>query len=128
LRCARDKIDAAILAQLHASGFLPTVWIADERTLALRRQVARRTQIVRHCTRLKNEIHAVLASHLIPHCPATDLFGCKGRAWLSEQPLPMDERIGVEQRLRELDRLGQDLAAFEQQLCASVLEQGGTTL
>lgn len=35
-----DKIDAAVLAQLHASGFLPEVWIPDERTRALRRQDA----------------------------------------------------------------------------------------
>ena len=34
-----DRIDAVVLAQLYASGFLPEVWIPDERTLALRRQV-----------------------------------------------------------------------------------------
>jgi transposase len=32
-----DKIDAAVLAKLHASGFLPEVWMPDER---LRRVVA----------------------------------------------------------------------------------------
>jgi len=53
-----DKIDAAVLAQLYASAFLPEVWIADERTQVLRRQVARRAQIVRQRTRLKNEIHS----------------------------------------------------------------------
>ena len=42
-----DKIDAAVLAQLYASGFLPQVWIPDDRTQTLRRQVARRAQIVR---------------------------------------------------------------------------------
>src|SRR6516225_4006798 len=41
-----DKIDASVLAQLYASGFLPEVWIADEVTQALRRQVTRRNQIV----------------------------------------------------------------------------------
>lgn len=120
-RVKTDKIDAAILAQLYASGFLPQVWMPDDRTQTLRRQVARRSQIVRHRTRLKNEIHAVLAAHLIPHCPATDLFGRKGRVWLSEQPLPMDERLAVEQRLRELDRLGEDLDAIDRLLCESVL-------
>ena len=59
-RVKTDKIDAAILAQLYASGFLPQVWMPDSYTLALRRQVARRSQIVRHRTRLKNQIHAVL--------------------------------------------------------------------
>jgi len=27
-----DKIDAAVLAKLHASGFLPEVWMPDEET------------------------------------------------------------------------------------------------
>ncbi|MGF6936380.1 transposase [Paraburkholderia sp. UCT70] len=117
-RVKTDKIDAAILAQLYASGFLPQVWIPGETTQALRRQVSRRAQIVRQRTRLKNEVHAVLAAHLIERCPATDLFGRKGRAWLNQQSLPIDERMGVEQRLRELDRLGEDLQQIEQ-----VLEQ-----
>lgn len=34
-----DTIDASVLAQLYASGFLPQVWIPDEKTQALRRQV-----------------------------------------------------------------------------------------
>jgi hypothetical protein len=42
-----DKIDAAVLAQLLAAGFLPEVWMPDETTAALRRRVARRTQLVR---------------------------------------------------------------------------------
>ncbi len=33
-----DKIDAAVLAQLYAAGFLPEVWVPDERTLARRRR------------------------------------------------------------------------------------------
>jgi transposase len=121
-RVKTDKIDAAILAQLYASGFLPQVWMPDDYTQALRRQVARRSQIVRHRTRLKNQIHAVLAAHLIPQCPAADLFGRKGRSWLAAQPLPMDERLAVEQRLRELDRLGEDLGAIDKLLCESVLQ------
>ncbi|KGW80479.1 transposase family protein [Burkholderia pseudomallei MSHR456] len=110
------------LAQLYASGFLPEVWIPDERTLALRRQIARRSQLVRQRTRLKNEIHAVLIAHLIERCPATDLFGKKGRAWLGVQPLPLDERLGVEQRPRELDRLGDDLCEVEQALAQATID------
>jgi transposase len=120
-RVKTDKIDAAILAQLHASGFLPTVWMPDPDTEALRRQVARRTQLVRQRTRLKNEIHSVLHAHLIPHCPFADLFGTKGRAWLAQQPLPLDERRGVEQRLREIDRHGEDLAVIDRALAQATL-------
>lgn len=36
-----DAIDAAVLAKLYATGFLPEVWMPDPKTLALRRQVAR---------------------------------------------------------------------------------------
>src|ERR1041385_4172639 len=36
-RVKTDKIDAGILAHLHASGFLPTVWMPDPNTEALRR-------------------------------------------------------------------------------------------
>ena len=37
-----DGIDAAVLAKLYASGFLPEVRVPDERTRALRRRVSRR--------------------------------------------------------------------------------------
>ncbi len=68
-----DTIDAGVLAQLYASGFLPEVWIPDEPTQALRRQVTRRNQIVRQRYRLKNVIQSILHSHLIPSCPHADL-------------------------------------------------------
>ena len=69
-----------ILAQLLAADYLPAVWLADEETQALRRQVARRAHIVRQRTRLKNQVQAILHRNLIPRCPAADLFGHKGRA------------------------------------------------
>ena len=53
-RIKTDKIDAGVLAQLQASGFLPEVWVPDERTERLRRLVARRYQVVRHRTRGKH--------------------------------------------------------------------------
>src|SRR5881392_4259620 len=51
-----DKVDAEVLAQLLAADYLPPVWMPDERTQALRRQVARRAHIVRQRTRLKNQV------------------------------------------------------------------------
>jgi transposase len=61
-----DKIDAAVLAKLHASGFLPEVWMPDETTELLRRLVAQRTQVVQQMTRIKNRLHSVLHANLIP--------------------------------------------------------------
>ena len=60
-----DKIDAGVLASLHAAGFLPEVWLPDAETERRRRLVARRNQVVRHRTRVKNETHAILAAHLV---------------------------------------------------------------
>lgn len=40
-----DKVDAAVLAELLAADYLPGVWVADDETHALRRQVARRAHI-----------------------------------------------------------------------------------
>jgi Transposase len=57
-----DKVDAAILAELLAANFLLSVWVADEQTHALRRQVARRANIVRQRTRLKNQVQAILSA------------------------------------------------------------------
>ena len=88
-----DTIDASVLAQLYASGFLPEVWIADEPTQALRRQVTRRNQIVRQRSGLKKIIQSILHSHLIPSCPHADLCGASGRTWLFHQVLPEDERL-----------------------------------
>jgi transposase len=51
------------------------IWLPDPDTERLHRLVARRNQIVRHRTRIKNEVHAILHPHLIPLCPHADLFG-----------------------------------------------------
>lgn len=74
-----DKVDARILAQLLAADFLPPVWL-PERTRMLRRQIARRTHLVRQRTRLKNQVQAILARNLAPTCPVSDLFGRAGPA------------------------------------------------
>jgi transposase len=98
-----DNVDAQTLAQPLAADYLPPVWLPDEHTHALRRQVARRAHIVRQRTRLKNQVHAILHRNLVPRCPAADLFGHRGRAWLGQQELPDDEWHAVSALLRQLD-------------------------
>jgi transposase len=118
-----DKVDARVLAELLAAGYLPGVWIADDETHALRRQVARRAHIVRQRTRLKNRVQSILHRNLIPRCPAADLFGHKGRAWLAEQDLPVDERQAVEALLRQLDFHGQELKLIDAELARVALRR-----
>ena len=117
-----DRIDATVLAQLYASGFLPEVWIPDERTAAMRRRATRRTRPVRQRTRLKNAVRSILHAHLIPPCPHQDPFGRAGREWLAGQWLPEDERGAVERHIRELDRLGEDLRGVERDIAQRALD------
>jgi transposase len=116
-----DKVDARILAQLLAADFLPSVWLPDERTRSLRRQVMRRAHVVRQRTRIKNQVHAILARNLVPTPPVSDLFGKTGRHWLSRQQLPTDERASVAALLRQLDFDGGELAAVDKELATEAL-------
>lgn len=117
-----DKIDAGVLASLRAAGFLPEVWVPDAETERRRRLVARRNQLVRHRTRLKNEIHAILAAHLVPPCPHASLLNGPGRAWLAKQALPADERAAIDRHVRELDRLGADLAELDRDVGEAIVD------
>ena len=116
-----DKIDAGVLASLHAAGFLPEVWTPDPETERLRRLVARRNQVVRHRTRIKNEVHSILHAHLIPRCPHADLFNRRGRDWLSRQPLPVDEKATIDRHVRELDRLAEDLDVLDREVAQGAI-------
>jgi transposase len=118
-----DKVDARVLAELLAADYLPSVWLADDDTRALRRQVSRRVHLVRQRTRLKNQVQAVLARNLLPRCPAADLFGRKGRAWLAAQPLPVDEASTVAALLRQLDFAGEELGLLDGDLARVALER-----
>jgi transposase len=95
----------------------------DAATSALRRQVLRRAHIVRQRTRLKNQVHAILARNLVPRCPAADLFGIKGRHWLAHQDLPPDERDAASVLLRQLDFHAQELALIDKDLGHAALSR-----
>ena len=117
-----DKVDAGTLASLHAAGYLPEIWTPDAATERMRRLAARRYQVVRHRTRIKNEVHAILHAHLIPKCPHADLFNTRGRDWLTRQPVPEDERAAIARHIRELDRLGEDLAQLDRDIAEDSLD------
>lgn len=117
-----DKIDASVLAKLHASGFLPEVWMPDEETERLRRVVAERVQLVSQMTRLKNRIHSVLHANLIPPYNAS-LFTKRGRKWLDDQPVAQDQRRVILRHTGELDRLGCELKQIDQDLAKTALQE-----
>ena len=116
-----DKIDATVLAKLHASGFLPEVWMPDEATETLRRLVAQRAQVVQQMTRMKNRIHSVLHANLILPFPG-ELFSQAGRKWLEAQPVAPDEKLAIRRHLADLDHRASDLAALDQALARRALQ------
>src|ERR1700726_777462 len=77
-----DRVDSETLAHLLRCDLLPESWKADREAQARRQQVQLRGSLVRHGTRLKNQVHAVLHQQGL-HSPVTDLFGKRGRLWLA---------------------------------------------
>jgi transposase len=115
-RAKTDRLDARTLARLLAAGVLTEIWTPDEAARALRRLVARRAAVVRARTRLKNEVHAVLARNLCPRPPVSDAFGKAGRRWLASLELPEQEQLTVRGCLRQIDALEADVDELEQAL------------
>ncbi|MDQ7777111.1 IS110 family transposase [Paracoccus aminovorans] len=120
-RVKTDKVDARILAKLHAAGFLPEVWAADDRTLNLRRLVSERAAAVRSIRRVKSRVQAVLHANLVAKY-AGHLFGKGGRRWLASAPLPKAERDLLIRHLDELDWLEGKLAKLDQALAGIALD------
>jgi transposase len=120
-RAKTDRLDARALAKLLAAGSLDGLWMPDEQTRALRRRLARRSQLVRARTRAKNECHAVLVRRLIKKPAVSDLFGLAGREWLREVELPVEERETVDGCLRQIEFLDAEIAEVEKQIARDAL-------
>jgi transposase len=115
-----DRIDAAILARLHAAQFLPEVWMPTEEVELQRRIVAERTQLVGQMTRLKNRIQSILHANLIPR-ETGNLFSKRGRARLEALPIPADQMRMALRHHDELGRLAAELAVIDRDLAQRAL-------
>ena len=95
-RAKTDRLDARALALLLWRGELEAVWMPDQRCRILRWRLARRGQLVRSRSRVKNEIQACLQRRLHARPPYSDPFGVRGRQWLAALELPLEERESVD--------------------------------
>ena len=120
-RAKTDRLDARTLARLLAAGELDAVWLPDEWTRAMRRRLARRSQLVRSRTRAKNEIHAVVIRRLKGRPPVSDVFGVTGRRWLAALELPDDERETIAGCLRHVDFLDKEIAELDRAIAGQAL-------
>jgi transposase len=120
-RAKTDRLDARTLAKLLAAGSLDGLWMPDERTRAMRRRLARRSQLVRARTRVKNEVHAALIRRLVARPGFSDLFGVAGRRWLRELELPLEERETIDSGLRQIEFFDCELAEVERLIALDAL-------
>ena len=120
-RAKTDKLDARALASVLWKGELEAVWMPDERCRILRRRLARREQLTRARTRVKNEVHASLQRRLQARPPCSDLFGVKGRQWLADLELPVEERESIDAGIRQIEFLDAEIAAVERLVAQQAL-------
>jgi transposase len=121
-RAKTDRLDALALARLLAAGTLDAVWMPGEPVRAMRRRLARRAQLVVARSRVKNEVQAVLVRRLKGRPPCSDLFGIKGRAWLAELELPIEERETVDAGLRQIDFLDTEIAEVDRVIALAAMQ------
>lgn len=110
-----DRIDSRTLAHLLRCDLLPEAWMADEATRELRQQVRMRANLVGQCTRLKNQVHAILHQQGLRY-EGSDLFGRGGRKWLKQVTAPRAGGAAIEVYLRLIDEFTTHIQSQEEQL------------
>jgi len=120
-RAKTDRLDARTLAKLLWTGELEAVWIPPDWTCRMRRRLARRDQLVRARSRVKNELHAVLIRCLKGRPPVSDLFGVRGRDWLRGLELPEVEEETVNAGLRHIEFLDSEIEQVERLIAKDAL-------
>ncbi len=121
-RAKTDRLDARTLARLLAAGSLDGVWVPDRQTWVMRRRQSRRSQLVWARNRSKNQIHAVLMRQPLGRPPFSDLFGVKGREWLSELQLPAEESETVESAMRQIEFFDSEISESERLISQAALD------
>ncbi len=120
-RAKTNRLDARTLARLLAAGSLDAVWMPDRQTWVMRRRLSRRAQLVWARSRAKNEIHAVLMRQLVGRPPVSDLFGVKGRKWLTGLQLAPEESETVNSAMRQIEFLDSEISEVERLIASEAL-------
>ena len=118
-----DYQDARLLADLERVGYLPRVWLAPEPVRELRQLVRYRQQLAERRRNTKLRIRAVLREQRCPGPAGVNPWTRAWRRWLTETaPLSEQGRWVVQQHLRDLTRLADDLRAVEERLTALTVD------
>jgi transposase len=112
-RVKTDRKAAETLAQLHAAGLLPAVWVPAPAVRDLRALVAQRGKMVRLSTQAKNRLHAVLHRHHLGLPHKGGLFAPENRSWWLSLPITALEKVRLRCDLATLDFAQAQLALLE---------------
>lgn len=114
-----DKKAALILAQLHAAGLLPPVWVPPQAVRQLRALIAQRWKMVRLATQAKCRLQSVLHKYHLEAPPKSDPYTPQMRDWWEALPLEPLEQFRLQSDLdtvafarQQLERLEQCLAYY----------------
>jgi transposase len=110
-----DKSDSYKLAALLRAGFLPEAYVPDAQGRELRRLVRGRASLVKVCTQMKNQIHAVLREKWIS-VPYSDLFGKAGREYLQTLDIESSYMLVIQSRLHILEHTEQRIALLDAEI------------
>lgn len=113
-----DRKAALTLAQLHAAGLLPSVWVPPQEVRDLRALVSQRFKMVRLSSQAKNRLQSLLHRHRIPAPKDLDLYAEETRPWWEELPISAMERVRM---LCDLDTLA--FAAEQRQRMEACLSE-----
>ncbi len=125
-----DQRAALALAQLHAKGLLPAVWVPPALVREQRATVAQRAKFIHLATQAKNRLHAALHRH--PHLavwarchlplPEGDPFSPANHDWWRSLPLSAGERARLQSDLETLDFAERQVAALTRTLAADAAQ------
>ena len=114
-RVKNDTVDARTLAHLLRANLLPEAWIALPQVREARRLVRMRASLVRIGSRLRCQIHALLAEHGV-QVEHADLFGPAGRRFLASLHLPEISQRRMEANLRLIDAVAGEVESADREL------------
>jgi transposase len=109
-----DKVDTARLGREYLNGQLPLAHQPDDRWRQLRRLVALRENLVSRRTALRNWIDRYLAHETWED--RRGLWSPRGLRRIKQLELPPTDRLVVDLKLEELERLAKQLQTIEQKM------------
>jgi transposase len=114
-RVKTDKISSILMAKLLAADFIPEVWVPSKEAREMRSLLRYRVSLSKTKTIFKNKIHSLLLRKGISFS-GSDLFGKKGRDFLSDLDLSLTERIQLSSALSILDAVEEEISKLEGEL------------